>query len=34
MLGVNTPANVPSVPLVSEVPGLLFGIDTSVVMTY
>ena len=29
MLGVNTPANVPSVPLVSEVPDLLFGIETA-----
>jgi hypothetical protein len=30
MLGVNTPANVPSVPLVSEVPDLLFGIEAAV----
>jgi hypothetical protein len=29
MLGVKTPANVPSVPLVSEVPDLLFGIETA-----
>ena len=34
MLGVNTPANVPSVPLVSEVPDLLLGIETSVIITY
>ena len=34
MLGVNTPANVPSVPLVAEVPGLLFPIETSVFIAY